>query len=197
MKRHVIATLLLLAAPLAAHAQAARLKLPDFAGLAGKARESVDINLDGDLLKTAGQFMGGPAGGTTPEVSKAMEGLVGVYIRVFEFDQPGLYSARDLAGVRAQLQAPGWKKLMSVQSKEEHVDMYLREDGGRPEDGGMAIVVSEPNEFVIVNIVGKVDPEKLRQLQGKFGVPAMPGVLGPMPAVPAKAPVAAQPAGGG
>ena len=45
--------------PAMAMAQGARLKLPDFSGLAGKAKESVDISLDGDTLKMAGGFLGG------------------------------------------------------------------------------------------------------------------------------------------
>jgi hypothetical protein len=183
-KHHLLATLLLAAAPLAAQAQAGRLKLPDFAGLAGKAQESVDISLDGEMLKSAGAFIGGQDGKTPREVADALAGVQGIYIRVFEFDRPDVYSQRDLEGVRLQLQAPGWKKLMSVQSKDEHVDMYLREPGGNPADGGMALVVSEPREFVIVNIVGDVDLEKLRQLQGKFGVPALPRMSPPAPPAP-------------
>ena len=169
--------LLLIAAPLAAHAQSARLTLPDFSGLTDKAKESVDISLDGDMLKSAGQFMGGPNGQAPEEIAEALKGVQGIYIRVFEFEQSNAYSQRDLDGVRRQLDNPGWKKLMSVHSKDQHVDMFLHE-GKSPEDGGMAMVISEPKEFVIINIVGKVDPEKLRQLQGKFGVPAIPG-MGP------------------
>jgi hypothetical protein len=34
--------------------------------------------------------------------------------------------------------------------------------------------VSEPREFTVVNIVGSIDLEKLRRLEGKFGVPKIP-----------------------
>ncbi len=183
---------LLLALPLAANAQAGKLQLPDFSSLAGKARESVDISLDGSMLQSAGQFLGGSGGGNSEELKQALKGVDGIYIRVFEFDQANAYSQADLTGVRDQLQRPGWKKLMSVQSKEERIDMYMREPGGRPGDGGIAIVVSEPKEFVIVNVVGDVDPEKLRQLQGKFGVPGLPG-MAPAPPAPPTPPAAAAP----
>jgi len=182
MKHRILAAALLLTAtPLAAYAQAARLKLPEFKGLAEKATDSVDITLDGDMLKQAAPFMSGPQGKMPPEAAEALKGITGIYVRVFEFNQPGVYSEKDLDGVRRQLQTPGWKKLMSVQSKDEHVDMYLHEHEKSPDDGGMALVVSEPKEFVIVNIVGAIDLEKLRQLQGKFGVPAMPGMGAPTP----------------
>ena len=193
MKPLARAALVLLATPLAAFAQAGRLQLPEFPGLAEKAKESVDISLDGDMLKSASQFMGGPSG-AKQDMNDALQGVKGVYIRVFSFDKPGMYAAGDLAGVRKQLQAPGWKKMMSVQSNGEHVDLYMHDDNGRPDDGGMALVVSEPMEFVIVNVVGKVDLEKLRQLQGKLGVPAMPGVVGaPPPPAPPSPPPASGP----
>ncbi len=71
--------------------------------------------------------------------------------------------------------------------------MFMHDGGGRPEDGGFAIVVSEPTEFVIVNVVGKVDLESLRHLQGRMGVPPMPGIMGPPPS-PSRGPPQAAPA---
>ncbi len=45
--------------PLAALAQAARLKMPDLSGLASRATKSVDIDMDRDMLKNAAGFMAG------------------------------------------------------------------------------------------------------------------------------------------
>jgi uncharacterized protein DUF4252 len=184
VKARQLFAVLLLAAPLMANAQAGRLKMPEFYGLADKAKESVNIDLDGSMLQTASSFMSGPASGAPPEIAAALDGILGIYVRVFEFEEANAYSAHDLDGVRSQLQQPGWKKLMSVNSQGQRVDIYMREEGKDPKDGGLALIVSEPTEFVIVNVVGKVDPEKLRQLQGKFGVPSMPGFLGTAPEKP-------------
>ncbi|RZL91593.1 MAG: DUF4252 domain-containing protein [Variovorax sp.] len=174
-------TLSLLAAPLVAWADGPRLDLPDFSRLAAKATQTVDINLDGDMLKTAGQFMGG-ASGQQADVNAALEGLKGVYVRVFTFDDTDRSLLSELDVVRRQLQAPSWKKAISMQQSVQHVDLFMHEDNGRPEDGGLAILITQPNQLVIVNLVGKVDLEKLRQLQGKLGVPSMPGVVGVAPA---------------
>jgi hypothetical protein len=38
---------------------------------------------------------------------------------------------------------------------------------------GLAIIATEPREFVIVNIVGSIDLEKLHELEGNFGVPEL------------------------
>lgn len=62
---------------------------------------------------------------------------------------------------------------MEVRSRKEQkdVDIYISLDGERA--NGLALIASEPLEFTIVNIVGSVDLEKLRKLEGKFGVPKL------------------------
>jgi hypothetical protein len=49
---------------------------------------------------------------------------------------------------------------------------------------GLAIIASEPREFTIVNIVGKVDLEQLHDLEGHFGVPDLEIDTGKKPAPP-------------
>jgi hypothetical protein len=200
-----LVVLLAFACPGLALAQAARLTLPDFAGLADKATETVSISLDEDMLRNAGQFLGNQ-GGTPEETRALLDGLKGVYIRVFEFADAGRYSTRDLDAVHRQLQAAGsrWKQVIAVQSEGERVGMYLHDGNGRPEDGGLAIVVSEPTEFVIVNLVGKVDLARLRSLQGKLGVPSSLPMLGgsgeddpPAAPKPPQPPVRGRPPGAG
>jgi len=168
-------------APALVMAQSAHLKLPDFSGLASKATESVDIDMDADTLRTAGAFLTGGAG-VDPQFAETVKGLQGIYLKVFTFDKPDQYSMRDIEPVIAQVRAQGWKKLMSVRDKEDRVEMWLRDDAT---DGGMFFVASEPKELVLINIVGKVDLETLRKLQGRMGVPMMPGMVQGPPAPPA------------
>ena len=168
--------------PLISVAQAARIKMPDFTGLAGKASESVDISLDKDMLKTAGSFMGGGKGANDAEFAELIKGLDGIYIKVFKFDKPDMYSARDIESMVKQVETQGWKKLLSVRDKGERVEMWLRDNSV---DGGMFFVASEDTELVVINIAGKVDLETLRKLQGRMGVPNLPGIVGAAPAAPA------------
>jgi hypothetical protein len=58
----------------------------------------------------------------------------------------------------------------------------------------MFFFASEPDELVLINIVGKVNLEALRQLGGRFGVPNIPGILGPPAQAPAPAAAPARPA---
>ncbi|MEO6368983.1 MAG: DUF4252 domain-containing protein, partial [Steroidobacteraceae bacterium] len=158
--------------PMISIAQAARIKMPDFSGLADKASEAVDISLDKDMLKTAGSFMGGGKGANDAEFAELIKGLDGVYIKVFKFDKPGMYSARDIESMVKQVETQGWKKLLSVREKKgESVEMWMRDNSV---DGGMFFVAAEATELVVINIAGKVDLETLRNLQGRMGVPSLP-----------------------
>lgn len=183
--------------PLATVAQGARIRMPDFSGLAEKATESVDISLDGEALKTAGSlFSNGRDARGDAQVSEVLKGLQGVYIKTFEFDKPGQYSMRDIENVLKQVEREGWKKLLSVRDQEDRVEMWIRDNH---EDGGMFFVASEPDELVLINIVGKVNLESLRQLQGRMGIPNLQGMLGApnppaTPAAPAPPAQLAQPA---
>jgi len=47
----------------------------------------------------------------------------------------------------------------------------LKSDQGQV--SGLAIIAAEPRELTIVNIVGPVNPEEIRDLAGHFGVPRM------------------------
>jgi hypothetical protein len=56
--------------------------------------------------------------------------------------------------------------------------MWMRDNAA---DGGMFMIAAKPMELVLVNIAGSVNLESMRKLQGRMGVPAMPGgAMGPM-----------------
>jgi hypothetical protein len=186
--------------PVLAAAQAGKLVIPDFGDLAKKATESVDITLDGDMLKSATHLMGAAGGrnSSDADVSSLVAGLKAITVRSFTFDRPDMYSQKDVDGVLAQVDAPGWKKVVAVRDKGERVEIHMRQNS---EDGGLLIVTEEPKELTIVNIAGKINMDQLRQLQGHLGVPNMQGIVGgaatpaaPVPPTPPAAPVIVTPA---
>jgi hypothetical protein len=171
--------------------RAAEINLPDFAGLAARAKESVDIDLDKEMLRNAGGFMMGKVG--DPEFAKQLEGLERVSVKVFSFDKPGQYSPRDIDNAVEQVQKAGWKKMMSVRDGQDRVEMWMSPATGP--DGGMFFVASEPDELVMINIRGKVDLAMLSKLQGRIGMPNMGIPVPPSPPAPAAQPApGAQPA---
>jgi Domain of unknown function (DUF4252) len=186
--------------PVLAAAQAGKLVMPDFSDLARKATESVDITLDGDMLKSATQVMGAVGGryaGDT-DVASVVAGLKSISVRSFTFDKPDMYSSEAAAGILAQVDVPGWRKVMSVRQKGERVEIHMRANSA---DGGLLVVTEEPLQLTIVNIAGKINMDQLRQLQGHLGVPNMPGIVGSaapaapsVPPAPPAAPVIVTPA---
>jgi predicted nucleotidyltransferase len=102
-------------------------------------------------------------------------------VRSLTFDHDFVYQASDIEAVRKQLEAPGWNRLVQTRSKKTHedVDIYVMVENQQAI--GLALISSEPRELTIVNIVGAIDLDKLRKLEGQFGVPKVdldPGTPG-------------------
>ena len=165
----LVGTLLFCASTFAADGQ---LKIPEFAGLADKAAESVVITLDPSLLRLATRFLD-PADPQDAAAREAIAGIKGIYVRSYKFDQDFAYPKADVDMVRKQLGAPGWQQLVQVRSRAEqqNVDIYLLVEQERA--NGLAIIASKPREFTIVNIVGSIDMKKLHELEGQFGIPKL------------------------
>jgi uncharacterized protein DUF4252 len=176
----LIAALLVGGSAAAANAQGSRLQLSTLDHLAAKASESVDVNIDGRLMHLAAKFLS-DKDEDERQVKKLVEGIKGIYVKSFEFETDGQYSASDVETIRAQLRGPGWTRLLNVTSKKEgNAEVYLLLNGETV--GGLAVVSAGDRELTVVNIVGPVDLEKLAKLEGQFGVPD----LGIEPAKPKK-----------
>ena len=150
--------------PAVAAAQDVPLNL--FSSLAGKAAEHVEVNLDGSLLQLAARFLSGK----DPDEAKVkdlLNGLKGIYVRSLTFKNPGEYSMSDVERIRSGLK--GWAEIVSVRKAGENTGVYLKTDGQKVQ--GLVVVSAEPLELTLVNIVGTIQPEQLKDLSGKFGIP--------------------------
>jgi len=168
---------------------AGQLKPPQFAGLTDKAMESVTVTLDPQLLGLACRFLSSEEPDEA-EAQKVCRSLTGIYIRKFTFESDYAYPKADIDGIRRQLSAPGWSRIVEARSNKENtdVDVYVLINRGKARS--LAIIASEPREFSIVNIVGSIDLEQLHDL-GKLGVPDLEIETGKKPPAgqpPTKAP---------
>ena len=152
-------------------ASGGRLRLDSLERLAPKAAETVNIEIDGFLIKFAGSLLSNEDADERA-VKELVEGLRGVYVRSYEFKSEGQFSEADVATVREQLRAPGWTRLMDVESRGldfGDAELYVASAGGRVE--GIALLVVEPKELTVINIVGSVDVDKLRKLGNTLNLP--------------------------
>lgn len=155
--------------PLAAQ----EIKLPaSLDRLAEKAAEVVDVTMDQSMLQLASRFLSDKTADEA-KVKRLVSGLKGVYVKSFEFEKTGEYDPSDVEAIRTQLRAPGWARIVGVRNRKngENAEVFIKNEGGQI--GGLTIIAAEPKELTIVNIVGAIRPEDLRDLGGNFGIPRM------------------------
>jgi hypothetical protein len=150
--------------------------------LAPKARESVNITLDGPLLQLASQFMGT----NEQQIKQLVSNLKAIHVRNFEFEREGQFSEADVEAVRVQLRS-GWSRIIDTREDGEHVEVYVKRD--KEQLDGLVLISAERRELSIVHIDGPIDLRQLSLLGGHLGIPA--GVvpnIGGGPSKPAPAP---------
>jgi hypothetical protein len=150
---------------------AQEIKLPPrIEKLAEKASDVVDVNLDASMLRLASRFLS-DKDPDEAKVKKLVIGLKSIMVKNFEFDSRGAYDDKDLDELRAQWKGPGWSRVVGVRSKRdgENAEVFLKSDGNQVT--GMAILVADPTELTIVNVIGVIDPDDVRDLPGHFGIP--------------------------
>ena len=148
------------------------LKFPmSFENLAKRATDSVDVTLDGAMLRLASGFLS-QDDPDEARVKKLVAKLKGVYVRTFEFDKDGQYSMADVNQLRDQLKGPQWSQIMSLKStKGENADIYLKKIGDAV--AGLVVIATEPRELTVVHIDGPIDPQELSELGGHMGIPSI------------------------
>jgi len=162
---------ILLFAAVAANAQDARLNFEKLNGLGERARDVVEVNIDGKLLDLAKRVMVKVKDEDAKKVGQAISGLKGIYVRVFNFENENEYDIRDVEEIRSQLQMPGWIKLANVRSKKNNqkIDVFTMFTGDVM--SGVAVVISESKSVALVNVIGPIDLDLLAEMSGKLNIP--------------------------
>ncbi|MEO6589679.1 MAG: DUF4252 domain-containing protein [Pyrinomonadaceae bacterium] len=162
---------LFLLTAIAANAQDARLKFENLNYLEQKARDVVEVNIDGKVLELAKRVLLKVKDQDAKKVGVAISGLQGIYVRVFNFENENEYNPADIEMIRSQLQTPGWEKLANARSKRnnQNIDVYTMFSGDTM--SGLAVVISESKSIAIVNVIGPIDIDLLAELGGKLNIP--------------------------
>src|SRR5260370_15711100 len=132
-----------------------------------KSSESVNVTLDGSLLRLASRFLSNDDADEA-QVKKLAAGLRGVYVRSFEFSKPGQYQESDIEAIRSQLRDLKWKRVVEVRGHES-ADVCLRQEGDNIT--GLAVISAGPLELTVVYIDGPIDLDGLGRMAGNFGIP--------------------------
>jgi hypothetical protein len=130
--------------------------------LAAKAKETVNVSLDGAMLQLAGNFLSGQKS-EEAKIRQLTSNLKGLYVRSFEFSKEGEYTDADLAPLRSQLTSTrGWSKIVDVAETGEHTEVYARKEGDKIL--GMALIAGEKRELTVVYVDGPIDLKQLTEL---------------------------------
>lgn len=151
--------------------QDARLNLERLKGMESRARDVVEVNIDGKLLDLAKRVTVKVNNDEAKRVGEAINGLKGIYVRVYRFENENEYNISEVDGLRAELSGPGWERLANVRSKRNNqkVDVFTMFAGDIM--SGVAVVISEAKSVAVVNVIGPIDIESLVELSGKLNIP--------------------------
>jgi len=155
------------------NAQDAKLSFERLNGLETKARDVVEVNVDGKLLELAKRVTTKLNDKDARTVGQAISGLKGIYVRVYNFAEPGQYDIADIDQIRSELNDPSWQRVANVRSKKDNqkVDIYTMFTGDQM--SGAAVVISDDKSVALVNVVGMIDIETLVELSGRMNIPKM------------------------
>src|SRR6185295_361835 len=92
--------------PLIASAQEARLHFEKLNGLETRARDVVEVNVDGKVLDLAKRVLAKSKDPAAQKAGLAIAGLQAIYVRAYTFENENEYNLADMDEIRAQLQAP-------------------------------------------------------------------------------------------
>lgn len=105
------------------------------------------------------------------EAADFISKLLRVNVQVYEntgFD--ALLMAQNMASIARDLEADAWERVVRVREGNEHVDVFFKLSSGSDVIHGIAIMVSEPGEAVMVNIVGDISSNDLSALGRRFDI---------------------------
>ncbi|MDQ3800051.1 MAG: DUF4252 domain-containing protein [Acidobacteriota bacterium] len=171
LKFILLSLLFVLGAMSTVKAQDARLRLDRLNRLEERAVDVVEVNIEGKLLDMAKRVLNKSNDPNARKVGQAIVGLRGIYVRVFNFANENEYNVADVDEIRAQLQAPGWERLVNVRSKRNNqkIDVFTMFQGDAM--SGVAVVVSESKSIALINVIGPIDIDALAEMSGKMNIP--------------------------
>src|SRR5262245_56596452 len=105
-------------------AQAQQVDLRSLDKFASLAKEVTQMNLDESMIKAASSALSDKKGDEAA-AKKSIPGLKGLYLRVFQFDRPGVYKFDDLKAVKDQLKGPDWTVFFQNRGSDEHTEIWV------------------------------------------------------------------------
>jgi len=125
---------------------------------------TVQIAIGQSLLNMVGAF----SASEDPELAALFKRLQGVRVNVFE--TPGVPGgAFDyVKDVSSKLSSRGWESVVTVNSADEQVRIFMKIEGDRIE--GITVMSVQSDEAAFINVIGSLNPAELERVMDNFDV---------------------------
>lgn len=154
-------------APLKLSEQPGYLPLADL-GLFKSDEVSMEINLEGPLLR----MVAGATRKEDPGFASVIASLQAIQVRVFPVAAAAQESFKGKIGRAARwLEERGWHSTMRLREQDQEVYIYLKQAGGQIQ--GLTLLAVDPGEAVVINIVGRIDPDEIGRLGQRLNMPQL------------------------
>ncbi len=141
----------------------------DFSSLTSQASSepTVEISLRAPILAMMTNLIRNEDEMAADFVSK----LLRVSVNVFESDAVDVSEIADsMSEIAESLDDQGWERVVRVRENGEHVDIYMRLSNDGELIHGITIMVAEPGDTVMVNIVGEISGNDIAALGRRFDI---------------------------
>ena len=121
-------------------------------------REFVEVHVTSSIISMAARL----TQKSEPDVAELLRGLQLIQVNVIGLDDKNRADVeKRVKEIRAELDAKGWERVVTVQQKNEDVGIYIKTRGEEAVEGLVVTVLDGKGEAVLINIVGDIKPEKL------------------------------------
>lgn len=140
--------------------------------LASRASDVTEVTLGKNMLAFAAKVMN-DKDEDEAQTRRLIESLEGIYVRSYEFDKEGDYSADEVDQLRKYFETSEWSSIVKERSRKtgEATDVMIKVVNG--ESHGLFILAAEPKELTIVLILGPIKTDDLARLKGIAGLGAL------------------------
>jgi len=137
--------------------------------LAARASDVTEVTLGKSMLAFAAKIMNGKDEDDVA-TRRLIEGLEGIYVREYEFEKDGQFSAEDVEQLRKYFETGEWSPVVKDRERKtgESTDVMVKLENG--ESHGLFILSVEPRELTIVLILGPIRMDDLGKLKGIGGL---------------------------
>lgn len=147
----------------------------DFSSLTAitSSEPTVEISLKAPLLNMVTNLIRNEDAEAADFISK----LLRVTVNVFDSTDIDVDAAAEsMQSISVDLESQGWERVVRVREDGDHVDIYVRLSPDAELIHGLAIMVAETDEIVLVNIVGDISGNDLAALGRRFDIDELEGL---------------------